>query len=165
MTVNLVLALALYMTTAATQISPEDQRQSLTDISTLQVRVAALTQDATADGLRVDDLKTDTKLKLRSAGIKVDDESAPYLYVVVTYIKSIAPQGWDIGYFGNVIVTLQQPVVFISNGEKGYGATWMEHVVFNGLPGDGAEFVRASLRNIIDKFINDYLAANPINEK
>jgi hypothetical protein len=162
MAMNLLLALALGMTAVATQNPPEDQRQSLADIPALQVKVAALTQDAMADGLRVNELKADMGLKLRSAGIKVDDESAPYLYALITYRKSLAPQGWDIGSFGDIIVTLQQPVIVIANGEKRYGATWMEHVVFNVLPGEGAEFVRASLRNIMDNFINDYFAVNPL---
>lgn len=158
---NLLLALALSITTAAAQNSSENQTQSLADISALQVTVAALTQDAITDGLRVDELTVDTELKLRSAGIKVDDESASYVYVLVSYRKSLAPQGWDIGYFGDIIVTLQQPVMLIASGEKGYGATWMEHVAFNGLPGEGAEFVRTTLRNMMDKFVSDYLAANP----
>lgn len=161
MGIYLLLSIALSMTNVALQTSPVYQSQSLTNIPALRVRVAELTQDAIADGLRVDELKTDAEIRLGSAGIEVDSESAPYVLVRINYIKSIAPQGWDIGYFGSISVALYQPVIPIASGETVDAVTWEVSLIFSGLPGDGRESIRQMLGDCMDRFIKDYLEANP----
>jgi hypothetical protein len=109
---------------------------------------------------------TDVELRLRQAGITVlpggtvlpGESPSPWLYVRVGFVAS------GTVYAYAVEVELHQPVTLVRDREiTAYGATTWRVGPLVGLAGrDGiAERVRRVLRDMVDEFVNAYLAANP----
>ena len=152
------------------EVTDEEASNVWTDRSTLAglegvlVLIEPLKPDAKKHGLTEAALETDVELRLRQYGIKVVSEQErllqagrPYLYVNVNaMIKE------DLGTFAvSVEVALYQnvrlerdPTIEIA------AATWeRSEIVTGGLV--NLPRVRDIVKDLVDKFINDYLAANP----
>ena len=104
-------------------------------------------------GLTKELLRTDVEIKLRIAGIKVSDESAPFLYVNV----NIAYVGNEI-YFLTINIEFHQPVYLRRNSFATFGSTWSSEGFGPAHQSDG---VRKKLEDYMDIFINAYLSVNP----
>jgi hypothetical protein len=156
----ILLLAALNLAAAPPQTIGTD-RMSLARISGMHVSIEGLSADAITDGLSADQLQTDVELKLRLAGIKLGSKFDPYIYVNVAYTKTHTTQGYDIGYSGYVFVSFRQPADLVQNkGVRAIASTWDIGSLVFGPPGKGKEHVRDTVRDFVDKFINDYLAAN-----
>lgn len=128
------------------------------------VRVDVEDMDAQVErlGLTKDQIKTDVELKLRKAGIRVltDNEvfatpGMPSLYVNINTL--ISP---ELPFIVCSISAELIEVVKLARGFEVTGTIWDIGSV--GRVGTGnIRKLREYLGDIVDKFINDYLAANP----
>lgn len=136
----------------------KEQRDTLKGIKIIKVLVT-LSPELIDAGLSAEDLKTDTELKLKMAGVEVvnSEKADGYLYVTVTGFKS-----WALG--GAVYrhdLQLRQWVSLLSNPNTTcYAPTWTDGSVslakFNDLSS-----LYENLGGSVNKFVKDYLAVNP----
>lgn len=113
-------------------------------------------------GLTAEQIKTGVELRLRKAGIRVlteketlESPGMPYLYVNVStaFNKDYTLLSYA------VIVDLMERVT-LANGFNTEGAIWHTGMIGGGGTSHIRE-IRNDVGDQIDKFINDYLAANP----
>ena len=137
--------------------------ESLRGIEGVMVAVEDLKTDITEDGLSIEKIQTDVELKLRLAGITVLNETGwlkergqPYLYVNVNSNKN-KKAGM---YSFNISVNVRQNVIVARNPDVLISAdTWhAEHVGYINVK--NAAGLRDLIKDVVDIFINDYLAVN-----
>jgi hypothetical protein len=144
---------------AASELSTS--QESLVGIKNLRVLVEGLDEDEQRAGLTQDDIRVRVELALRRAGVPVANASSrsPYIYVNVHCIlisdsNSIAC---------SVNVELHATAIVEATGHKAYGASiWNagslgfagQSKVLNG--------VNETVDQLMIRFLNDYLAANPV---
>lgn len=140
------------------------EKESLKGLEGVGVLVEDMQENAMRVGLNRTQIITDVELRLRMAGIKVltreeryAQPGSPYLYVQVNsiYLESIEHLAYT------VRVLLDQDVSLTHNNTQFRGATWKEGMIGNVHKYDAKEVVRDAVKDLIDKFINDYLAVNP----
>jgi len=167
---NLLAALVLL---PATVISPllgqgddEDTRKTLVGLNGVYVWVGSIQDEAQRDGLDTMQIRTDVELKLRQAGIPVliEEQSmsrvdAPVLFVVLNAVKN--PEVPLYAFSANV--ELHQVVRLIRNPAATIRAATWTATGFTGMVGRDhpPRLLRDEIRDLIDRFINAYLAANP----
>jgi len=115
-------------------------------------------------GLTQEQVKTDVELRLRKAGIRVLTEKEcratmghPYLSVSIS-ISEIKISNDRVGYAYGIGVNLYETVM-LARGFEAIGSIWSVSSI--GAFGKDANPIPGSINDIVDKFINDYLAANP----
>lgn len=134
----------------------ESTRMSLKDISTFAVFVVGVDDDARALGLTPEIIRTDVELKLRLAGVRVvapEEDSKvpghPYLYVRIAVSSTNAL----------VDVGLNQDVFLERNGQRAFGVpTWSSSVILGTAT---AQRIRDHTKDLVDQFLNAWLAVNP----
>ena len=112
-------------------------------------------------------IRNDVELKLRSAGIKagfmeesVDLPSRPCLYVRVSSIKPqsgfpcIVPFYVDISLYQEVYLK-RDPSIALA------GETWSAGEVVLSETQRASSFIRGSIQDLMDRFVNAYLSVNP----
>jgi hypothetical protein len=136
---------------------------SLRDMAALSV-ATILDSDTPLSGLSASKLQTDVELRLRTFGIHVvNSEEAsslpggPVLHVNVHVLKS------TLLHVYSVTVELHQSAALKRMPSlEARAATWQNSMLaFVTTVGDPSDKILETLRNSLDKFINDYLAANP----
>ncbi len=157
----LLLAAVLNMTAAQPDELP-DHVKSLSKISVIRVIVGKLTPEALDYGLTADQLQTDIELKLRLAGIKVTStpSNSGQLFLSVSH-KEIKSDKTAVAFYAHVGLNFHQLVTLYGNKNQVSASTWTDDVIFAGRPSQGTDLTRQVVRDSIDTFINDYLAANP----
>jgi len=145
-----------------------EQRDVLVGLQGVCVRVETLINEAKDVGSMNELTQTDIELKLRRAGIKVlsrEEQLAakwtPCLYINVNTLK------WkDGGIIGFSIAVSLNERVFLERDPNilTIAETWSVNNV-RGAGSDNRKGVRESVKDLVDKFINDYLAANPKDEQ
>jgi|SRR2546422_778763 len=163
--------LAVLALLSATLVSPlvgqgndEFARNTLAGLRGVWVAVEKISEEAQRDGLDTTQIRTDVELKLRQAGITVltrqewvSTAAAPYLYVNVQAIKNPANV-----YAFSANVELRQRVTLVRNPAMSILATTWSATGFIGMVGSQKlGSVRNDVRDLTDRFINAYLAANP----
>ena len=121
-------------------------------------------EDAKRDGLRPDDIQTQIELRLRTLGIRVLSMQGgsvgtwPCLYVNVNTLKT------NYGYAASISVAFQETVKQ-NRPPYGlvYGATLWEERLIQACGGrvDFAKYTKEGVLELVDRFANEYLAANP----
>lgn len=139
-------------------------RRSLVGLRGVQVIVEPLRPEAEARGLTTALLQTDAELRLRKAGIRVltrqESEQAPgnpYLYVNVAITTGSI-------YWGDSLhVSLRQTVLLERDTAVRIDAETWDASSGGGiyLPENIAQKVRGAIDDLVDQFVNAYLAANP----
>ncbi len=123
---------------------------------TIPVVLEGIDEQGRDAGLSQQAIKNQVELRLRQASISVAAESfglEHFLYVVVTLAGTRA------NYAANVSVQFQD-YVEVSNGTTTFVTTWDSgKVLLGGAPPNGR--VRSALDELLDEFLNDWLAANP----
>lgn len=140
----------------------EFTRRTLRGLQGVKVVVEPLKWLIEQDGLTTKQLRKDTELKLRLAGIEVvssEESSAmpgnPSLYVNSNVLKHKALNR----YIFNILVELSQDVSLDRAPKiRTSAATWSVSVT--GFSPDVGT-VRDQLKELVDTFINAYLSANP----
>jgi hypothetical protein len=163
MVANHLLTLTLSLATVVPQTDQAMGMKSLVGISSLSVGVEELGADALTDGLSEDLLKTDVELRLRLAGIKVPLEfTVPCFQIQIKYWKNRMGQDHiPITYNFHIAISLMQYANLFRTGEPMTVVTMQITNYGSGPIGKGSEHVRRSVGDLIDKFINEYLAVNP----
>jgi hypothetical protein len=160
---RLGLLSSLCLLVVTVQPTQAEKKDSMRGLSGLQVVVEDIDSDAAQNGLRRSDVQTDVELKLRLAGITVLTEeqnlasaASPFIHVVITTLKSQNRPGL---YSYDVSVQLKQWVT-LANGSHTYAGTWGDGSI--GIVGtDKLRTIRDSVKDVVDAFINDWLAVNP----
>lgn len=150
-------------------ISLEDKRM-LVGVQGMNVFVEQLNADAKEVGLREEQIQVDVELRLRLAGIMVlsEDEPirtrSPIFYVRVFAVRQDAREGSNLPPIYGVYVDVDLYELALLERDPNItirGSTWNRNFIVVGGK-DGIEsMVRGGIRDSVDVFINDYLAANP----
>jgi hypothetical protein len=163
--VALVLAVTLVMISDASADPPPDQVKTLAGVPSFSVFVDELSKDLIQAGLSTDTLKTDVELRLRTVGIRVATEEersllpgSPCLVVHVDGFRSTAGKV-VLGYCAAVSFAFFQDVHLDRQPSIGVSAATVSAMTIT--CGPTADAIRETLRDIVDKFANAYLAANP----
>jgi hypothetical protein len=142
---------------------------SLEGLQGISVMILPFKPDAERNGLENEQLQKDIELKLRKAGIKIltdrelEKPGFPYLNIDVNVTKDKAPEV----YSYNIKVELykqeiQNPQDEIESAMQSVSVkTWSSELTGTAPGSDLKNRVQKQIGDTIDKFINDYLAANP----
>lgn len=148
-----------------------NKRESLKTLPGVTVIVESFSREAADAGFDRHTFQTDVELKLRMAGISVletEDLNPPELYVNVNVLRKGTNQ---LGAF-SVRLALSQEAVLQSqvhsdrgNSEDGLATATMFATTWSiGALGFGdVAYVRSAVRDLVDEFVNDWLAVNPLN--
>ncbi len=131
----------------------ERSRKTLKGISALTVVVEHVANDIDPSGTLISQIQTDVELKLRLAGIMVNQESEQFLYVDANIVRIESGR-----YIFNCILELNQGVTLKRNNTFCFACTWSANCagITNSL-----EKIRDSVKDLVDIFINAYLSVNP----
>ena len=131
---------------------------TLKDISVLSAMVEDLPNSAKLLGLTQETIKTDVELKLRLAGIHVvaKEESEKLRGSPVVYVNLNLT---DDARAANIDVEFQQNAVLDRNSMwTPRVTTWSKGIV---VLSPTSQRIRDYVRDLIDKFLNDWLSVNP----
>src|SRR5882724_13348211 len=154
------------ITAATTYGQVIENRKSLKGLAGVGIWIKADQDELKQVNLSLNQLSTDSTLRLRKAGIRIletkDEQLAvkgwPHLTIDVSTMKSEGKL-----WVFHVTVTVSEWVFLARNStESLYLTTWNNTGVL-GLAeeSDMQDTVRKALADAVDKFIDDYLAANP----
>lgn len=157
----LALAISLFGGMATTIRAGDTQIPLLRGIKEVFVEVEDLDFKLEREGLTIDHLRTDAVNKLKMAGIKVQSEKesmttpgSPHLHIMVKVLG--AAEGT---YAAHIRIELREPVSLVRQpGMEVFASTWTTGIF--GVTHSLSD-VRQQEQELIDKFINEYLAANP----
>jgi hypothetical protein len=166
--VFLVVALAAVMSTPAAA----RDRWMLEDVEDMWVVIEDVNDVLKDYNLTQSQIRTDVELRLRKAGIVLRATAEQWLYVNVNAIS----QSYGIAY--NATVEFDQPMILLSDArvfrDAGFEVTdtvlswmgWKSASIWRssllgtvGSRRDPEATVRAAVGDLVDEFINDYLAA------
>ena len=130
----------------------------------VMIEIEALGPDVRRDGLDRSTLEMDVELKLRQAGIRIFTDAErlasagePYLYLNIT---AVAPENRSGEYALCLQLKLIEEVRLTRTGTLKLAPTWEDGQVVTVRAGYLSR-VREFVKDMVDKFSNDYLAANP----
>ena len=136
-----------------------DDTHLLRGLEGVQVIVEEIPPELKRDGLTKSQLKTDVELALRISGIKVLSAeervqilSQPILYLNVNVMKTQGP-----AYVFNVDLSVRETGITLRGGMT-WAPTWEWGYV--GITSELAS-IRDYVKDMVDRFINAYLTANP----
>jgi hypothetical protein len=160
---KLCAALALIMLLLIPGISSAltSDQEALVGLKGVYVLVEYIRPELERLGIIEKQIKTDVELRLRKAGVrvltKVEKSNTPD--AATLYVKEnglITSRGL---YLFSIDVQLLQ-LVTLARGSRVVGCIWIHNDI--GIVGiDNISKIRPRLADLVDKFINDYLAANP----
>jgi len=150
----LLLALATRMLAATVEA------ESLRDLRSLEVGIEALPVLAADVGLTVADLQTDVELRIRNSRIPVKEGSQADGNVLVA-VSLLQSKGTGLWAYVVTVQILRAVYLLSSNGfKKSAAITWVKTEMGMGgstVIGNG---IRGSVRDLVDKFLNDYLSVH-----
>ena len=136
-----------------------DERDTLKGLHGVRV-VVDLTPEVEKYGLTKETFRTDTELRLRQYGIKVlslEESVGSWLYINV---NAIVNERLDIAAVAVEVEFRQVVLLYRDLKTRTMGTTWS-----NGTSGlfhvTTLKKVRETVKDLVDEFINDYLAVNP----
>lgn len=141
-----------------------EQRDSLRGLKGVHVIVGKIAPAAVGAGVYQEQIRVDTELNLRRAGIRVltadewiNEPGAPVLEVDLAVVGPADAPMW--GY--SITVALMQDVSLLrAPASRGSATTWK--VSAPGVVGvDKIGKLRGEIPGLVDWFVNDYLAVNP----
>ncbi len=147
--------LSLLVETAMVNGAGPLERASLTGITEMNVIVENFSPKAIGLGLDRDVLKSSTELRLRRSGVKVSDSAIQYIYINVNLVPVF--DGTYVVY--NAEVTFIQKAQLLANQKVHSVTTWSTGQT-GGVGKQNVRDIRHVIDDLIDAFINDYLAAN-----
>lgn len=164
---TIVAACLLFAMTAAAD--DETQRKTLAGLQGVAVEVVPLDDpQVERDGLSPSATQTDVELRLRQPGIPVltreqsfRTPGKPFLVLSIGVLKATLNGGLDI-YPYSIKLTLEQLVILArSPGIRGLAVTWSATGMTGVVARERLSTIRDNVRDMVDQFINAYLAANP----
>jgi hypothetical protein len=158
--VAVFLAMAILLFPTISRAAENPDQQVLRGLKGVSVAVGKIRREAERLGLDTEKIKTDVELRLRKAGIKVltgqemmETPGMPYLLVSVN-----ATVGSGICAYA-IDVDLHEAVT-LDRGPRIHSPVW--NAAYAGWVGTNKiREIRGHVGDLVDKFINDYLVANP----
>jgi hypothetical protein len=136
------------------------QEKALAGLRGVEVVVEKMDPEAERRGLTGNQIKTEVERWLRQAGVRVLTEKErlkmpgrPYLYVRIYTV--ISPR--DCTYSTHVSVN---EMVRLASGLQAWGTIWSDDTV-GAVVIERITTIREDLGTQVERFVNDYLAANP----
>jgi hypothetical protein len=159
-TFRLTVVLALVFGSGGSLFASDDEgdRRTLRGIKAVRVVVEDISDNANNDGLTVDQIRTDVELRFRRNGVAIAESGLfliPYVYVNAHLLRG--PSGL---YVFNCEVELNQPVV-LESGSSRLAPTWSMSVLGSVGKEKMPQTIRDTVGDLVDRFINAYLGANP----
>jgi hypothetical protein len=153
-----VALLSLIVSIALGSDKPNPKRDSLIRIKEIKVVVPDFSDDEIKMGFNTDSFRAQVELRLRRSGIKVNNDAISYLHIGINInsptrdkIKGLAS--------GSIQIRFYQFAKLDANDIIMYVPTWDESVTgFFEL--DKVKKTKEYVDELVDEFINDYLAAN-----
>jgi hypothetical protein len=138
-----------------------NSRASLRGVKAFHVLVENIT-DAPPEVTR-DDFQTDVELRCRQAGIRLEDAPGTYLYVAITLQELKYANGQSEGaYAFSVAVEFNQPVLLLRDPTiRVIAPTWFKHSTGVVELRDLRTFLRRSVSDKVENFLNAFLEQNP----
>lgn len=139
------------------------EKAALRGLDGVTVLVETLHDDSKSGGLKEENLQVDAELMLRTSGVPVfpnteENTGKPYLYIRVSGMRLENTLTFSYGYE----VSLKQRVRLARDTTKALTASTWEQSGFGYAGSQSFETaVRRNVRNYVQAFSNDYLAANP----
>jgi hypothetical protein len=142
--------------TLAFPASDEAILARLRGLATIKVSVGSLGPGIEQPVIRREQVQTDVELSLRKAGIRIDEQSPALLQVVVSILEASRSH-----YAYSIRVELLQPAVLKRDPSIATPArTWERGATGIMNKGELVSDVRQTIKEFLDDFCNDYLAAN-----
>ena len=136
------------------------KHELLKGVSTTSVLIEDLSSAAQSAGLDVEQLQTDVELRFRKAGIRLEKKATSYFYVRVSAVKAAPCEGYAVAV--SVEFDRGGALEFVKGSSVVDVATvWSEGILAATSTKDFREKTRQILADLCDKFLNDFLAANP----
>ena len=160
MRARFVSAITIIVLLAVLTNAQDSQRNNLRGIQVIEVLIQPLQSNAAGAGLNQRQLQTDVELRLRKAGLRVKDASddlTPYLAVSVNTVNGSG--NLSNAFAVSTHVELKRAGKF--GTEFIFATIWSDAFVSIGGKNRVEEGVRQQLADLVDEFINDYLAVNP----
>ena len=167
----LTIITALLVTTARGQDNPGLERQSLKGLNAVYIFVG-LSKDFEDAGLSADGIKTNAKSKLRRAGIRVIETEneltktpgRPYLLISVegSRVEAVYPYWASVGLNQRILLARDVSIKPTGrfSGTMFTAETWSVGIVGVRSPNQ-VQVIRGEIENLVDKFVDAYLAVNP----
>lgn len=140
-----------------------NKQLALQGIDALRVHVL-LTENTIKAGLSKSQVQTDVELKLRRNGIRIlsKQEYGPELTVNITSVPvQLAGPGYLLGIASFIEISLDDYVQVLRNKCLGLGTIWKTGTIISAKREEFPQEARRDISDGVDKFLNDYLAANP----
>jgi hypothetical protein len=150
----LPFALLLFTSPAATAQTEGSESASLEGWTEIGLVVEPIGSDAVALGLSRQQIRSQTERRLRKAGLTIAETALGRVYVHIGLVAG------KLGYSGAVQVGFVQRVT-LGNGRRSWGTTWERGRVLGGPHDSLAGHFGELLDDLLDSFIEDWLAANP----
>ena len=157
---NVLLVLVLSLLAVSSTISSELEQKSLADISGMHLIVEPLGNEALEMGLSQETLQTDAEQKLRLAKVEVDPQFGPHISILINCAFPKSASGQEMGYIAMVKVEFNQEIYILENFHRMYAPTWKSSILIWGAKDGFENDARERVRDLMDQFIKDYLAAN-----
>jgi hypothetical protein len=159
------MTLTMSLSSPALAADIEFERKMLVGLPGVGVIVEQIDSDMEQAGLERFILQTDVELRLRQAGVKVLTKSelaAPGSDFLLLSIHGAASRQLRNVFALCVRLELAQGVMLIRRPSvTSVGSTWFMTTQVVSVGTDYAPAVREAIRDMVDQFINAYLAANP----
>jgi len=156
---RLVFAVALVLL-PGTAKAGDPNAECLRGVTRVSVGFDELTKDLEKEGVTKSQLRTDVELKLRKAGLTVEETATPQLYVQVAAIKYDKLANVNPFYALDVSVSLKENVTVERNKTRMFTVTWHSGTTL-AISGAPAARVREIVAQRVDEFLSTYLSVNP----
>ena len=146
--------------------SSKSEIESLKEHKTIEVLIESGISKDTKNRITEQELQTDVELALRMVGITVVDENdsawttaTPWLYVNAQAIEYEVSE-YVTKYVYDIDVSFRQDA-WLYDGRFCFATTW--HDSYLGYAGEHriGEVIQDGVKSLTDRFLNDYLKANP----
>jgi hypothetical protein len=74
-------------------VHAQGDQAGLRGVPSMDVTIEALTSEALAGGLSMEQLRADVELRLRKSGVRVSKDAVSFLYVQITTLKTVPCNG------------------------------------------------------------------------
>ena len=140
------------------------QRETLQRLPGVWVVVEHMPPELVKAGITSSDLQQETEETLRSAGLRILSQEEcwqtpgmPWLYITVIVLKAT-----DTVYAATIAAVLNQEVQLTRSPHmKTFGITWDAGTHVGAVSTEQLPSIRRNLRELINKFVEDYQAMNP----
>jgi hypothetical protein len=160
---NILLAVVVITISCPTWAGATDliPRESLKGLNGINVLIEQLRPEVETLGLTREQLQSDVELRFRMAGIRVASNDEEGL-LTVSLTGAGTPRGGRKSWYFSLLVSYSQLVSLVRAPDiRVVGTTWSRGFVGRVWEQELIRTLRDTVSDLVDEFINDYLAVNP----